>query len=469
MNNEAVAHKAMKSKNFTTTRNACKVCSPLGASIAFKGLKGCVPLIHGSQGCATYIRRYLISHYKEPVDIASSNFNEDSTIFGGQKNFNTGIDNIINQYNPQVIAIASTCLSETIGEDVQAFIRSYKKMNAEKKLPYFVYASTPSYQGTHMDGFHEAVAAVVKQFAEKKNKGTHVNLFPGFVSTEDIRHLQEIMNDFETETIICSDYSQTLDNTNWKEYQRIPPGGVTVQRIKQMGDAVASIEFGHILNLGSVIGRAKQSSLNPTGAKYLKDTFDIEHFRLTMPIGVKSTDEFFEVLEKISNKKIPEKYEMERGRLLDAYIDGHKYVFGKKAILYGEEDFVAAMIRFLDEIGVDTVLCATGGESGKIEKLIKEQINKENLLIKQGLDFEEIAELSRDLSPDLFIGSSRGYYIARELDLPIVRVGFPIHDRMGGQRIQHLGYKGTQQLFDKIVNALIEYKQEKSPVGYKYI
>ena len=40
--------------------------------------------------------------------------------------------------------------------------------------------------------------------------------------------------------------------------------------------------------------------------------------------------------------------------------------------------------------------------------------------------------------------------------MPLVRVGFPIHDRIGGQRILHVGYRGTQQLFDRIVNALIE-------------
>jgi nitrogenase molybdenum-iron protein NifN len=33
----------------------------------------------------------------------------------------------------------------------------------------------------------------------------------------------------------------------------------------------------------------------------------------------------------------------------------------------------------------------------------------------------------------------------------------------------HLGYRGTQELFDRVVNALIEYKQENSPVGYKYL
>ncbi|WP_262486862.1 nitrogenase component 1 [Geofilum rubicundum] len=112
---------AAPKKGTSSTRNACKLCAPLGASLVFKGIEGCVPLIHGSQGCSTYIRRYMISHYKEPVDIASTNFSEDSAVFGGGQNFVTGINNIISQYHPAVIGIASTCLSETIGEDVEAW------------------------------------------------------------------------------------------------------------------------------------------------------------------------------------------------------------------------------------------------------------------------------------------------------------------------------------------------------------
>ena len=100
-------------QNYTATRNACKLCAPLGASVVFKGIEGCVPMIHGSQGCATYIRRYMISHYKEPVDIASSNFSEETTVYGGAKNFIDGIDNVIRQYHPKVMGIASTCLAET--------------------------------------------------------------------------------------------------------------------------------------------------------------------------------------------------------------------------------------------------------------------------------------------------------------------------------------------------------------------
>jgi nitrogenase molybdenum-iron protein NifN len=48
-------------------------------------------------------------------------------------------------------------------------------------------------------------------------------------------------------------------------------------------------------------------------------------------------------------------------------------------------------------------------------------------------------------------------------------VGFPIHDRFGGQRILHLGYRGAQSLLDRIVNAVIARKQETSDVGYSYI
>ena len=53
--------------------------------------------------------------------------------------------------------------------------------------------------------------------------------------------------------------------------------------------------------------------------------------------------------------------------------------------------------------------------------------------------------------------------------MPLIRVGFPIHDRIGGQRVLHLGYRGAQEFFDRIVNALLEVKQENSPIGYSYL
>jgi nitrogenase molybdenum-iron protein NifN len=53
--------------------------------------------------------------------------------------------------------------------------------------------------------------------------------------------------------------------------------------------------------------------------------------------------------------------------------------------------------------------------------------------------------------------------------VPLIRTGFPIHDRIGGQRVLHVGYRGTQFLFDAVANAMLERKQETSTIGYSYL
>lgn len=453
-----------------STRNACKLCAPLGASVVFKGIKNCLPVIHGAQGCATYIRRYMISHYKEPIDIASTNFSEATTIFGGRKNLNAAIENIISQYHPEVIGIASACLSETIGEDIPLMIHEFKKTHEGEKLPAFIHASTPSYDGSHLDGFHETVLATVKSLAKKNQSHTNcINIFSAFISPEDIRHLKEILFDFGINFILFPDYSDTMDNPIWKEYQIIPEGGTTIEDLQRTGSAKASIEFGYILNKGKQ--KNQNNNIENTAAGWLEKNFNVPAKKLGLPIGIKENDRFFQTLEELSGKKTPEKYTRIRGRLIDAYVDGHKYLFGKRAIVFGDEDMVIAMLSFLEEIGIDTVLVASGGESGLLQKEIDRMLGDraKNIKIFNGIDYETINEIAEDLKPDLMIGNSKGYYIARRLDIPLIRIGFPIHDRVGGQRLLHLGYNGTLRLFDQITNALIEYKQEHSPVGYKYI
>ena len=165
---------------------------------------------------------------------------------------------------------------------------------------------------------------------------------------------------------------------------------------------------------------------------------------MPLPIGIEASDKLMEALKQISGNEVPEKHRKERGRLVDAYVDAHKYVFGKKALIYGEEDFVTAMAAWLKEIGVEAFWM-------------------------KDADFETLREKAEEFEPDFLLGNSKGYYIARERKIPLVRVGFPIHDRFGANRMHHIGYRGTQELFDRVVNALIEYKQENSPIGYKYL
>lgn len=462
-----------KERPYVSTRNACKLCAPLGASLVFKGIEGCVPLIHGSQGCSTYIRRYVISHFKEPIDIASSNFSESSAIFGGGANLKTALDNLTRQYAPAAIGIATTCLSETIGDDVGLYINEYRRANRTSVTPLLIHASTPSYSGTHMEGFQAAARAAVEAVAEEGPRHRGINLIPGFLSAEDLRHLKEIVTDFGIAFTMLPDYSETMDGESWAEYQKLPQGGTPVAAIKRMGSAEVTIQLGRSL--------VEQK----TAGSFLRDKFGVKSLAVGLPIGIRETDRFFQTLldlsreaplateaGKCSGPPIPEKYCKERGRLIDSYIDGHKYVSGKRAVIYGEADFVTSMASFLDEIGIIPVVCATGAVTGTFKEAIRSVLlsgRGEEPLILEDSDFATMLEATGSMGADLIVGNSKGYYLSKRLGVPLVRAGFPIHDRLGGQRILHVGYRGTQQLFDRIANALIEFNQDSSDVGYSYM
>jgi len=363
-----------------------------------------------------------------------------------------------------MISIATTCLTETIGDDVPAIINEFRRDFAEvleaHGSPSLVRVSTPSYGGTHMEGFHATVKAVVDQLAENREPHERITLFPGFVSPADTRYLKEITEDFGLEATVLPDISLALDGPALKDYEKLPSGGTPLREIRAMGGSRAAIEFGR-----SLVGRE-------TAGRLLDERFGVPLHSLGMPIGLRESDAFFEVLEELSGRETPERHALERGRLIDAYVDGHKYVFDKRAVVYGEEDLVVGITSFLAEIGVKPVLCASGGRSGRFRQAVAEVVDglmPEPPRVRDGVDFYDIAEEAEDLEPDMIIGNSKGYHLARKWGVPLIRVSFPIHDRFGGHRILHVGYRGAQLLFDTIVNTLIEAKQERSPVGYSYI
>jgi nitrogenase molybdenum-iron protein NifN len=501
MNDDAVSlHGPLIEKQTTTTapyqstRNACKLCAPLGASIAYRGIEGCIPLIHGSQGCSTYIRRYTISHFREPIDIASSNFTENTAIFGGRQNLSTALDNLTRQYKPAAIGITSTCLSETIGEDVPRYLTEYREnrktefiesaeivalaggadlTNAVQQaetashttLPYIFYASTPSYKGTHMDGFHEAVRAAVStlvpsriknndsaQPPEAARQSTRINIISNFVSAEDLRELHSILRDYKIPYTLIPDYSRTLDGEAWEKYQKLSPGGTRISDIIAMGNAAGTVM------LSTAVSDEHNAGL------WLKKQCGVPLEQVQLPIGIDNTDNFFTALKKITGIATPQSQVELRGRLVDAYIDGHKYCYGKKAIVFGDEDFVTAVSHFLTEIGMNVVLAATGAAA-----MTHTDTQTMPVALSDETDFATMLEKADKLKPDFVMGNSKGYYIARALKIPHIRCGFPIHDRIGGQRILHLGYRGTLNLFDLVCNALMADEQSKHDNGYTYI
>ena len=437
-----------------TTVNPCTLCAPLGAALASAGVRGTVPLLHGGQGCATYIRRYLISHFREPMDIASSSFGESQTVFGGEANLHRALTNIDRQYKPNLITVATTCVAETIGEDVERLLANFLEKNPDHKP--IVWASTPSFKDGHAEGFHAMVAALVAKLATVAGpKKKTVNLLPPIVSPADLRHLREIVAGFGLEATLLPDYSDTLDGVILDHYRPLPDGGTPLEDVAEMPRSLATLDF-------SLTGKAERASqtLAERGCPSKL---------LGLPIGVRATDAMCDLLGELSTNAAPSWLSQERGRLLDAYADGHKYVFGQRVAVFGDPELAAGIAGFLAEIGARPILCATGARNRTLRSALQALPADEERVILEDTHYGAIEDACRTLKPDLLIGSSKGYRMARELGVPLLRVGFPIHDRIGAGRLLQVGYRGTMQLFDGIVNTLLEAKQAASPVGFSYL
>ncbi len=73
-------------------------------------------------------------------------------------------------------------------------------------------------------------------------------------------------------------------------------------------------------------------------------------------------------------------------------------------------------------------------------------------------DFAAIDDAAMRTNANIAVGHSGGKFLTERRDVPVVRVGYPVHDRIGGQRILSAGYAGTLAFLDRFTNTLLEMK-----------
>ncbi|MDR1871350.1 MAG: radical SAM protein [Deltaproteobacteria bacterium] len=437
----------MKDRLTVINANPCKMCFPLGVVTAFYGIQKSLSLLHGSQGCSVYIRRHMATHYNEPVDIASSSLTEEGTVFGGEANLIKGLDNLIRLYAPEVIGVGTTCLAETIGEDTLAIIERYQESKPGLKTR-FIAVPSPGYAGTHYEGWFAGTRAAVASFALKGEKTDLVNVFIPPTSPADARALKSLLDESGLNYALFPDISYNLDRPYDPVYQRLPGGGTPFTVLEKMGGAKATLE----------LSRFCPPQLS-AGA-YLEETFGVPLIRLNPPIGLRDNDEFLKAIKSLGGQ-VSSKTLGQRGRFLDAMLDGHKYNALGRAGIYGDPDLVYGLVRLCVENGLPPVVAATGGTAKTFREVLAPEIAPviDNLKLEKSVvvdeaDFDEIGRLAKDQGVNLLVGSSEGRRLAEKESLPLVRCAFPVHDRQGGSRIRLYGYDGATQILDDLTNAI---------------
>ncbi len=431
------------------TVNPAKTCQPVGAMYAALGIHRCMPHSHGSQGCCAYHRSALTRHYKEPVMAATSSFTEGSSVFGGQANLLEAINNIFAIYGPDIIAVHTTCLSETIGDDVPQII---SKALGEKKIPegkLVISASTPSYVGSHVTGFSNMVKSMVANLSAVSDiRLDQINVIPGFVEPSDMAELKRLLKEMGVGNVLFPDTSNVLNSPQTGKYEMYPKGGTTIKALRSTGQSR------HTVALGKLASSA--------AGKLLDTKCKVPFTQLDLPIGLRLTDIFLDKVRQVTGLSIPESIRLERGQVLDVITDMHQYFYGKTAALVGDPDHLVALTQFLKDLDIKVRHVVTGTPGKKFVTRIKE-IAGDEVNAFQAKDMLYFHQLIKNEPVDLIFGNTYCKYISRDEDIPLIRFGFPIYDRVGHQYMPLLGYRGAMRLLEKILNALLDRQDRDAP------
>lgn len=436
------------------TVNPAKTCQPVGAMYAALGIHGCLPHSHGSQGCCSYHRSALTRHYKEPIMAATSSFTEGSSVFGGQANLLTAIDNIFRIYEPDVIAVHSTCLSETIGDDLKQIS---EKAKTDGKVPlgkHVIYCNTPSYVGSHVTGYSNMLKGIVDYFPETTGKkADRINLISGWVEPSDMREVKRLAAMMDAEFIMFPDTSDVVDAPQTGKYSMYPKGGTTITDLIASGDSKASLGFGEFATLDAAIKLENKCNVP---------------FQITdIPIGISATDRFITQLSKLSEKTIPESINVERGKLVDMITDMHQYLHGKRVALWGDPDQLVPMVEFLLDLDMKPVYIVSGTPGKKmanrLENLLSEKVPEAKYKNGERADMFLMHQWIKNEGVDLLIGNTYGKYIARDENTPLLRMGFPILDRVGHSYFPSVGYMGGIRILEKMLDLFMDKLDAEAP------
>jgi len=186
---------------------------------------------------------------------------------------------------------------------------------------------------------------------------------------------------------------------------------------------------------------------------------------LELPYGLTNTDRLIHAIRNHGGVEVPSSLGEERGRLLDAISDMHQYFHGKRVAIAGDPDHVIALTQFLVELDMKPAYVITGSPGNHFENRVKELLvdHAPNAVVLQNSDLFALHQWIKNEPVDLIIGNTYSKYISRVENIPFVRFGFPVLDRMGHRYFPSVGYMGALRLMEKINDALLDHQDRECP------
>jgi len=448
----------VKEKERAGIINPIFTCQPCGAQYASIGIKDCIAIVHGGQGCVMFVRLLFAQHFKDNFDIASSSVHEDGAVFGAVHRVEEAVDVLLMRYpDVKVIPIITTCSTEVIGDDVDGVIRKLNEGLLKEKYAgrevHLISVHTPSFKGSQVTGYDVALDAFVRNLAKKDQPNGKINLFTGWVNPGDVTALKHLLAEMDIAATVLFEI-ESFDSPLMPNGDAVSHGSTQVEDIIGTANAMGTIA------LNRYEGGA--------AAEYLESEFNVPAVIGPTPIGIRNTDTFLQNLKKMTGKEIPLSLVRERGIAIDALTDlVHMFFADKKVAIYGHPDLVIGLAEFCLDLEMKPVLLLLGDDNSTYKKdarlkAFEEKVDFEMEVITNADLWEMESRIkNKEIELDLILGHSKGRFISIDYNIPMVRVGFPTYDRAGLYRHPVVGYAGATWLAETMANTIFEDMEHK--------
>jgi nitrogenase molybdenum-iron protein NifN len=426
--------------------NPLKSSQPLGAAFAYLGVDGAMPLFHGSQGCTSFALVLFVRHFKETIPLQTTAMDEVATILGGADHLEEAILNLKNRTKPSLIGVCTTALVETRGEDIASDIAGIRMKRAEELGgTEVVLSSTPDFDGSIEEGWAKAVTSMINGVTipgECRRDPAKIAILPGWhLTVADIEHLRETVESFGLVPVILPDISGSLDGTVPERWIPTTYGGTKVDDIRNLGDCFQAIAIGEHMRGPAEALQAK------TGVPYT----------LFQELsGMEAIDRFMTMLAMISGNPVPLEVRRRRAQLQDALLDGHFHFGGRRIAIAAEPDHLFQLAAFFAGMGAEVAAAVTTTGTSRI----LQQVATDTVQVG---DLADLERLAGDVGAELIVTHSHGRQASERLGVPLMRVGFPIFDRLGSQHKKTILYEGVRDFLFEAANLFQSQIRQPNP------
>jgi nitrogenase molybdenum-iron protein NifN len=423
------------------TVNPLKASQPIGAALAFLGLRRAIPMLHGSQGCTAFGKVFLVRHFREPIPLQTTAMDQVSSIMSADENVIEGLRVLCEKNSPELIGLPTTGLSETQGCDVQRLVREFRARHPEFAATAVVPVNTPDYSGCLESGFALAVEAIIDTLVPDSSgsclagqRPRQVNVLASSMLTPgDIEAIKAWIEAFGLQPLVLPDIGDSLDgHLVDQDTSPLTLGGTPTGELATLGEAAATL----------VIGRSLQRA-----ADLLKTRSGVPDYRFDHLLGLDACDAFTLALANISGQTVPASVDRQRAQLQDAMVDTHFMTGFLRVAIAGDPDLLLALGQFLHGVGAEIVAAVASARSEVLAEVPAASV-------RIG-DLEDLEREARTHRAQLVVANSHAMASAERLQLPLLRAGFPQYDWVGGYARTWVGYRGARQALFDVANLFL--------------